>query len=98
PAGSGLSNVAGSGGNDVLIAKLAVQNLVTLSGLPASAAPGSKVTGTVTLDVPAPPKGEVITISSGNRAVATPDADTVTIPAGKTTATFTITAAASPAS
>ena len=35
-----------------------------------------------------------IQIVSDNRAAATPDADTVTIPAGKQTATFTITAAA----
>ena len=52
------------------------------------------MTGTVTLDVPAPTGGEVIQITSSNRAVATPDVDTLTIPAGKQTATFTITPAA----
>ena len=88
----------GTRSNNVIVTKIQTKDLVTLALSAATAAPGTKVTGTVTLDVPAPPQGEVIQIVSDNRASATPDADTVTIPAGKQTATFTITAATAPAS
>ena len=50
-------------------AGIAAQNLVTLALSAASAAPGTKVTGTVTLDAPAPTGGEVIQISIDNRAI-----------------------------
>lgn len=49
---------------------------------------GNPVTGTVTLDCVAPTGGIVVTLTSSN-AAATPPA-TVTIPAGQSSATFTI--------
>jgi hypothetical protein len=94
PALGGPELNARRGGNDMLLAKISARDLVTLE-LPETAAPGSKITGTVTLDVPAPPGGQPILITSGNRALATPDVDTLTIPEGKQSATFTITTAAS---
>jgi len=50
-----------------------------------------QVTGTVTLNVAAPTGGKVVTLTSGNTAVATVPA-AVTVPAGQTSATFTVTA------
>src|SRR5207249_1120186 len=92
PSGSKLGIQPNHGGQDVMIAKIAAQNLVTLA-LPDAAVAGTKITGTVTLDVAAPPGGEPIQISSGDRALATPDVESVTIPEGQQSATFTITTA-----
>lgn len=56
---------------------------------PATASGGSAVTGTVTLDGPAPSVGAVVQLTSSNTSVATVPA-TVRVAAGRTTATFTI--------
>ena len=56
---------------------------------------GARPTGTVTLPNPAPPGGTVVKISSSVTSPVTVPAS-VTVPGGSTTATFTITTAASP--
>jgi len=70
-------------------------NAATFSGLslsPATLVGGGKSTGTVTLSGKAPAGGGVISVQSNNTAVAqVPASGTVTIPAGSTSATFTIT-------
>jgi hypothetical protein len=57
---------------------------------PASIKGGTSSTGTVALAGPAPTGGAVISLLNGNPSVATIPA-TVTIPAGQTSATFTVT-------
>jgi trimeric autotransporter adhesin len=51
------------------------------------------VTGTVTLECPAAPGSVVVALSSSTLSVAKPAVASVTIPAGSTTATFTVTTA-----
>ncbi|HEX8652250.1 MAG TPA: PQQ-dependent sugar dehydrogenase [Pyrinomonadaceae bacterium] len=48
------------------------------------------VTGTVTLECPAPASGINVTLSSSNPAVAAPATSSISIPAGATSKTFTI--------
>jgi len=62
---------------------------LTLS--PSTIASAGQVTGTVTLNVAAPTGGKVVTLASGNTSLATVPA-AVTVPAGQTAATFTVTA------
>jgi len=59
---------------------------------PASVTGGSSSTGTVTLGAPSPTGGEVVSLSSSNPSATLPASVTVT--AGKTSATFTITTSA----
>lgn len=64
-----------------------------VSGLtikPASVTGGAKATGTVTLSGPAPGTGAVVTLTSDTPSAASVPAS-VTVPAGATTATFSIT-------
>ncbi len=61
---------------------------VTLN--PTLVTPGTPSTGTVTLNEAAPTGGTVVTLTSGNTAAATVPAS-VTVPAGSTSATFTVT-------
>ncbi len=61
---------------------------VTLSPNPVQG--GSTVTGTVALECAATPGGIVVSLASSNSAVATPTVSSVTIPAGSTTASFSI--------
>jgi hypothetical protein len=56
---------------------------------------GDRPTGTLTLQSPAPNGGTVVPLSSGMTSLATVPAN-VTVPAGSTTATFTITTATTP--
>jgi len=68
----------------------------SLSGLtvnPASVTGGTAATGTVTLSGPAPAGGLVVSLSSGNTAVARVPAS-VTVPAGATSVNFTVTTTA----
>jgi probable HAF family extracellular repeat protein len=62
----------------------------TLTLAAASAAGGTTVTGTITLECPAAPGAAVVALSSSKAAVAAPAVSTVTIPAGATTARFSI--------
>ena len=64
--------------------------LSTLSLNPASVTGGTSSTGTVTLTAPAPAGGMVVTLASNNTAAATVPAS-VTVAAGATSATFTVT-------
>ena len=61
---------------------------VTLN--PATVTSGTPSTGTVTLNEAAPSGGAVVTLTSGNTAVATVPAS-VTVPSGSTSATFSVT-------
>src|SRR5882762_3028764 len=72
----------------------------TLSSItpnPTSVNGGSPSTGSVTLNAPAPSSGALVSLSSSNTAVATVPAN-VTVPAGATSATFTVTTLAVSAS
>ena len=64
-----------------------VQTL-TLSPNPATG--GATVAGSLTLECAAPAGGLVVTLSSSNGAVAAPAVSTVTIPAGRSTASFSV--------
>ena len=69
---------------------VAAPTMSTLTLSPASVKGGTPSTGTVTLNGPAPAAGAVVTLSSSRTSVATVPAN-VTVLAGATTATFTIT-------
>ena len=68
-------------------------SLLALSKTPTTVIGGSPSTGTATLNGPAPAGGVVVTLQSNNTAVARVPAS-VTVPAGSTSATFTITTSA----
>src|SRR5204863_2177608 len=59
---------------------------------------GGSTTGTVTLGAPAPAGGAFVSLTSDNRAVAGVPGDSLTIPEGATTGTFTVTTTAVTAS
>ena len=61
---------------------------VTLSPNPATG--GATVAGTLTLECAAPASGVVVTLSSNNGTVAAPSVSTVTIPAGASSASFSV--------
>jgi len=62
--------------------------LQTVTTSPASVVGGNAVTGTVTLSLPAPPQGSVVTLTSSSANATVPSS--VTIPAGATTQTFEV--------
>ncbi|HYU22324.1 MAG TPA: hypothetical protein VEM60_04215 [Candidatus Dormibacteraeota bacterium] len=64
-------------------------SLSSLALNPTSVAGGNSSTGTVTLSGPAPAGGAQVTLSSSNTAAATVPSS-VTVPAGATSATFTV--------
>ena len=76
-----LIPVGGGGGSGATLSSLTLN--------PSSIRGGRSTTGTVTLSAAAPAGGVVITLSSGNTSLATVPAS-VTIPAGATSATFTV--------
>jgi len=88
--------VAGRAGDDYLTLKYTVASAPSLSALtltPPTFAGGCQTsTGNVTLTGPAPAGGVVVTIADTNPAASMPAS--VTVPAGATTAKFTITGAA----
>ena len=51
---------------------------------------GTTVSGSVTLECAAPAGGIVVSLSSGNAAIASPTATSVTVPAGATAASFSV--------
>ena len=81
------STGAGSPQSAVLSIEAAYVSSLIVS--PTSVVGGNDSTGTVTLSGPAGPSGAVVSLSSGNAAASVPSS--VTIPAGQTTGTFTIT-------
>lgn len=68
-------------------------SISTLALSPSSVVGGGTSTGTVTLTAPAPSGGAVVSLSSGNAAAATVPAG-VSVPAGQSTASFTVTSKA----
>jgi hypothetical protein len=72
--------------------------LALASVTPGSVVGGGLVQGTVTLGGPAPAGGAVVSLVSDNPALAFPLTSTVTIPAGASSATFSISTAAVAAS
>jgi hypothetical protein len=85
---SSISATYGATASATLTVK-AVQ-LSSLSLSPTSVVGGNNSTGTVRLGAAAPTGGAVVTLSSSNTAAATVPAS-VTVPAGSTSATFTVT-------
>ncbi|AIE83408.1 hypothetical protein [Fimbriimonas ginsengisoli] len=65
-------------------------NALTLTVNPTSVKGGVASIGTVTLNAPAGPSGVVVKLTSRNTKVANPKVATITVAAGKTTATFSI--------
>jgi len=63
--------------------------VATLELASATAGAGADIEATVTLDIPAPPGDQVVQISSTGVALTVPS--TVTVPAGTTSTTFTVT-------
>ena len=59
---------------------------------------GGSTTGTVTLGAPAPAGGAFVSLTSDNRTVAAVPSDSITIPAGASTGTFTVNTTAETAS
>jgi probable HAF family extracellular repeat protein len=76
-------------GVDIMLQNAPAQSLASLSLSPATVLGGNSVTGTVTLSGPAPTGGALIALSSRNTAAATVQGS-VTIPAGTTSATFSV--------
>jgi hypothetical protein len=72
-------------------------SLSSLTLIPATVTGGTPSTGTVTLNGPAPSGGAIVSLSSNNAAVA-PVPASVTVPAGATTTTFSVSTGAVAAS
>jgi hypothetical protein len=89
-AGSILATYGGVTQSAVLtVNPTATATLSAVSLNPASVTGGNSSTGTVTLSAPAPSGGLVVTLGSNNTAAATVPAS-VTVPAGATSATFSV--------
>lgn len=87
----GVTNMGGAAGYGTLFVIQPVSTALTVSSValsPASVAGGATAQGTVTISGPAPSGGMVVTLGSDN-SYATPQGP-VTIPAGATSAAFTI--------
>jgi trimeric autotransporter adhesin len=91
------SSIEGSSATSLSLLPASGGNLSTISGLSIAPSPvpsGGSATGTVALASPAADGGVQVGLSSDNRAVSVPDS--VTIPAGQSTETFSV--STSPAS
>src|SRR5947209_4767782 len=108
PAGVAVGDFNGDGKPDLAVANVNANAISVLpgnagtgvppilSGLslnPSSVTGGSPSTGTVTLSGPAPSGGAVVSLSSSNTGVASVPSS-VTVPAGATSASFTVTTTA----
>jgi hypothetical protein len=96
PTSTVTSNYAGSvtasyGGVSQAL-KLTVRpiRVSTLTAVPNPVTGGSNATATIVLECAAPAGGVVVSLSSSNASVAAPAVSSLTIPAGATTATFTL--------
>jgi hypothetical protein len=87
-----LSAAAG-GATRTAALKVLAPVLADLSLQPGQIIAGNTATGTVTLNGPAPEGGMLVSLSSGDSAIATVP-ETVSVAAGSTTATFRLTAGA----
>jgi hypothetical protein len=92
--GNDWNRNAGFGLIDALQAgiTLASQSVVSFTIAPTGVMGGASATGTIQVNIAAPPAGLVFNLSSNNSAVTVPA--TVTLSGGQTTATFPITTAA----
>ncbi len=81
------ASYSGSSGNAILTVNPPAISTVSLN--PTAVAGGAGSTGTVTLSSVAPTGGAVVTLSSNSTAAAVPSS--VTVAAGQTTATFSVT-------
>ena len=99
------ADIDGNGSRDLLLLNAstvtALRNthgnpplLASATVAPASVTGGVLVQGTVTLGGPAPAGGAAVTLTSNNPALAFPLTPTVTIPAGASSATFSVSTAA----
>jgi len=91
---AGQATITAAAGDVTKAATLTVAPAVLTGGLviiPSIIFVGGSATGTVTLSGPAPQAGVAVALSSGNTNIATVPA-TVTVPGGKTTAAFLVTA------
>lgn len=88
-----FADLAGSPGQQALLiispGSSSAATLSSVSVSPASVVGGSSSTGTVTLSAAAPSGGAAVSLSDNSAAVSTPAG--VTVPAGATNASFTIT-------
>ena len=83
-------NASGEGQRSTELSVTTLPGVASLTVQPTAVKGGKKATGTVTLDHQAPTSGAVVTLASRNRSAARVPAR-VTIPAGATSATFTVT-------
>ncbi|MCW5941137.1 MAG: proprotein convertase P-domain-containing protein [Fimbriimonadaceae bacterium] len=88
-----IGTAAANWGTVVHTILMAEPSLSSLTLNPTTVEGGQTSTGTVTLINAAPAGGALVALSSGNTSVATVPAN-VTVPAGQTSATFTVTTAA----
>jgi hypothetical protein len=97
-ASVGSTNVSASFGGQTVSIPIVVQPPPQLSGAlglnPSSVFVGGTSTGTVTITGPAPQNGLPVTLSTDNANIAQLSSASITVPAGATSATFTVTGAA----
>ena len=97
-AAVGSTNLSASFGGQTVAIPIVVQPPPQLTGAlglnPASVFVGGTSTGTVNISGPAPQNGLPITLSTDNSGVAQLSSASITVPAGATTATFTVTGVA----
>ena len=94
-AAAGSTNISAAFGGQTVALTMGVQPTPVLTGQlglnPGAVFVGGSSTGTVTISSPAPQKGLVVSLSSNNTNVAQVSSDSITVPAGATSATFTVT-------
>jgi hypothetical protein len=93
-AAVGSTTISASFGGQTVALSLIVQPLPVLTGQlvlnPGSVFIGGASTGTVTISGPAPQQGLVVSLATSNPVVASLSSGSITVPAGGTTATFTV--------
>jgi hypothetical protein len=93
-AAVGSTTISAAFGGQTVALSMIVQPTPVLTGQlvlnPGSVFVGGSSTGTVTISGPAPQKGLVVTLASNNPNVAQVSAASITIPAGATTGSFTV--------
>lgn len=94
-AAVGSTTISAAFGGQTVALSMIVQPTPVLTGQlglsPGSVFVGGSATGTVTISGPAPQRGLIVTLASNNPNVAQVSAASITIPAGATTGSFTVT-------
>ncbi|HMD20708.1 MAG TPA: DUF6519 domain-containing protein [Alloacidobacterium sp.] len=97
-AAVGSTTISASFGGQTVALSLIVQPVPVLTGQlvlnPGSVFVGGASTGTVTISGPAPQSGLVVSLATSNPNVAQLSSGSITVPAGGTTATFTVSGSA----